>query len=142
MTMHLVGPWLTTTNYKKRQKKLTKAEQAALDTSWKKWNKWAKQNRLPTMTWEEYLDYTYGKVKKSSKPVIPPAKSPQLEHRSSDHRTLYPSLNNGVCSGVALKKQPMMYTGTLIKGIATMHKSNAIPILDQKQAEEVAKMRR
>jgi len=30
----------------------------------------------------------------------------------------------------------------LIKGIATMHKSNAVPVIDQKQAIEIANMRR
>lgn len=53
----------------------------------------------------------------------------------------YPSLSDYV-GGVATKKEPMKYTGTLIKGIATMHKSNAIPIINKEQAEEVAKMRR
>ena len=53
----------------------------------------------------------------------------------------YPSLSNGMC-GFAPKKEPQKYTGTLIKGIATMHKSNAIPIINKEQAEEVSKMRR
>lgn len=35
-----------------------------------------------------------------------------------------------------------VYTGTLIKGIATMHKSNAIPIINEEQAVEISKMRR
>jgi hypothetical protein len=35
-----------------------------------------------------------------------------------------------------------IYTGTLIKGIATMHKSNAVPIINEKQAVEISKMRR
>ena len=34
------------------------------------------------------------------------------------------------------------YTGTLVKGIATMHKSNAVPIIDQEQATDIANMRR
>ena len=40
------------------------------------------------------------------------------------------------------KKEPMKYTGTLVKGIATMHKSNAVPVINQKEAEDIAKMRR
>lgn len=40
------------------------------------------------------------------------------------------------------KKESQKYTGTLIKGIATMHKSNAVPIIDQKEAEDIARMRR
>lgn len=34
------------------------------------------------------------------------------------------------------------YTGTLIRGIATMHKSNAVPVLNQEEAEDISKMRR
>ena len=34
------------------------------------------------------------------------------------------------------------YTGTLIKGISTMHKSNAVPIINEEEAKEHARMRR
>ena len=40
------------------------------------------------------------------------------------------------------KKEPMKYTGTLVKGIATMHKSNAVPIISQEEATDIARMRR
>ena len=34
------------------------------------------------------------------------------------------------------------YTGTLVKGISTMHKSNAVPIIDEQEAKDHASMRR
>ena len=34
------------------------------------------------------------------------------------------------------------YTGTLIKGIATMHKSNAVPVINKEQAIDISNMRR
>jgi hypothetical protein len=40
------------------------------------------------------------------------------------------------------KKEPSVYTGTEIIGIAQMHKSNAVPIRTKKHAEEIARMRR
>ena len=40
------------------------------------------------------------------------------------------------------KKEPMKYTGTLVKGIATMHKSNAVPVISQQEATDIANMRR
>lgn len=40
------------------------------------------------------------------------------------------------------KREAMKYTGTLIKGVATMHKSNAVPITSGEQAIEISKMRR
>lgn len=44
--------------------------------------------------------------------------------------------------GDCTKKETMKYTGTLVKGIATMHKSNAVPVISQQEAEDISKMRR
>ncbi len=44
--------------------------------------------------------------------------------------------------GSTANKDSVRYTGTLIVGIATMHKSNAVPILNQQEAIEVSSMRR
>lgn len=41
----------------------------------------------------------------------------------------------------SLKPVPK-YTGDKIIGIATMHKSNAVPVVDKEQAVSLAKMRR
>lgn len=40
------------------------------------------------------------------------------------------------------KKNTSVYTGTLIKGIATMHKSNAVPVINKEQATDISNMRR
>ena len=40
------------------------------------------------------------------------------------------------------KKQENVYTGDYILGIATMHKSNAVPITSKQAAEDISKMRR
>jgi len=64
-----------------------------------------------------------------------------LESKPYVRETPYhPSLNS--IGGSTAKPERKVYTGTLIKGIATMHKSNAIPIMNQEQAIEVASMRR
>lgn len=39
-------------------------------------------------------------------------------------------------------KDSMKYSGEVVIGIATMHKSNAVPIISKEQAIESAKMRR
>jgi hypothetical protein len=44
--------------------------------------------------------------------------------------------------GVCAKAPDKVYTGNLIKGIATMHKSNAVPVFSNEQAVEISKMRR
>jgi hypothetical protein len=35
-----------------------------------------------------------------------------------------------------------VYTGTKVKGIGTMHKSNAVPIFSDEEAVDISKMRR
>lgn len=52
----------------------------------------------------------------------------------------YPSLNSGAC--VAPKPDTKVYTGTLVKGIGQLHKSNAVPVLDADYAKDIATMRR
>ena len=52
----------------------------------------------------------------------------------------YPSLNTG--NGVATKATPKVYTGTKVMGIATMHKSNAVPVFNSEEAVEISSMRR
>jgi hypothetical protein len=62
---------------------------------------------------------------------------PKVYRRDTPH---VPSL---VTTGHFVDKvEPMRYTGTLIKGIATMHKSNAVPVISQEHAEQISKMRR
>lgn len=50
------------------------------------------------------------------------------------------SLSNSICNNGS-KKEAKSYTGTLIKGIATMHKSNAVPITSDDQAKDISAMR-
>lgn len=51
----------------------------------------------------------------------------------------HPSLNTG---GIATKKENPVYTGTKVKGIGTMHKSNAVPIFSDQEAKDISTMRR
>jgi hypothetical protein len=55
----------------------------------------------------------------------------------------YKALKSGDSFGSTAKKESMHYTGTELLGIATMHKSNAVPITKTGgMAEATAKMRR
>jgi hypothetical protein len=139
MTMSLVGPYLTTTNYKKpKQKNRTKAQQAQFEQQHREYNKRMKRmgchNQM--MSIEAYDLYVRGLYKPKLKGVQPMPET-KAYRRETKH---YPSVGDGV--GVALKTESQKYTGTLIKGIATMHKSNAVPILNKEQAIEVSNMRR
>jgi len=52
----------------------------------------------------------------------------------------YPSLNSGHYD--TFKKEEKVYTGDKMKGIGTLHKSNAVPIFTDEEAKDQANMRR
>ncbi len=129
--MHLEGPWLSTTGKRKGKKKFASAEQARkareLDNSWKELQKkWGIESedrkRKRALTAETYT---------TVKPYIRGLDQPRI-----------PSLNGGLDMSPATKAPPKIYTGTKVKSIATMHKSNAVPVFSDDEAIEVAKMRR
>ena len=142
MTMHLVGPYMTTTNYKKKkQKPRTKAQQAAFEQQHREYNKSMKRMGCHSqmMTLEEYDLYCRGQYKpKAKKTESKTYTPPEPYRRETPH---IPSVGDGV--GVAIKKESTRYTGDLIVGIATMHKSNAVPVMrGTDQAKDIAAMRR
>ena len=127
--MHLVGPYLSLTGKKKGRVKFRNAEEARkareLDASWKdlkkKWEVDADEKRRKRALKAEPLDY------KLSAPA----------GRFTTHHI--PSVNTG---GTATLAPAKVYTGTKVKGIATMHKSNAVPVFSDEEAVEISKMRR
>lgn len=131
MTMHLEHPALCTTGKRKGRQKFRNAEAAArartAEAEWKALKeRWGveeqdrKRNRAlkaPALS-TSYLSY-------------PPGREPK-QH--------IPSRDTGV--GIAAKPADKVYTGTNIVGIATMHKSNAVPVFSAEDAVEISKMRR
>lgn len=129
MTMHLEGPWLSTMGKRKGKKKFASAEQARkareLDAEWrelqKRWGVEAEdKKRTRALAAEPYV-------------------TPVQHHRGVEQPRI-PSLNSG--GGVATMAAPKVYTGTKVKGIATMHKSNAVPVFSDQEAEDISRMRR
>jgi len=51
-----------------------------------------------------------------------------------------PSAGTGI--GNAVRRDQEMYTGHAMIGIGQLHKSNAVPVFKQEEAEEIARMRR
>lgn len=58
----------------------------------------------------------------------------------SDQASRLESLTSDLSS--TTRKESLKYTGTLIKGIATMHKSNAVPVINDEQMKDISRMRR
>ena len=50
----------------------------------------------------------------------------------------YPSRDDSI--GSTPRREPQQYTGTFVRGIATMHKSNAVPVTSDQQAVDIARM--
>ena len=122
MTMHLEGPWLSTTGKKKGKQKFRNAEQA-------------RKSREQSEAWQDLVKKYEPKKKVEA---MKPAK-PAPYRRETPH---IPSLNSSESCGVATKAPEKIYTGTNIVGIATMHKSNAVPVFSAEDAVDIAKMRR
>lgn len=140
MSMHLVKPYLTTTSYKKREVKPTKAKMEQWQLEWAATNKQRKREGKGKIGFEQWLDEKHGKVTAKTAPKTN-SKTPTLaipEGRSTQH---IPS-NFKHATGVCAKKEPQRYTGTECIGIAVMHKSCLQPVFSQKAAEDAAKMRR
>ena len=147
MTMHLARG-LTTLNTKKRKANKRKPDSHYVE-GWRKQNKFYKQSNIPMMTLTEYIDYVHGvyKPKQELRAVQTPWHYSGPQVRDTEH---VPSLNSKSGMGTATKKPSMQYTGERrLVGIATMHKSNMVPIFaddedktGKKAATEIATMRR
>lgn len=129
MTMHLVGPYLSLNGKRKGKVKFRNADEARkardLDASWKELQKkWAVDSEDKKRT-----------RAMKAEPLIYNLSAPP--GRSTTHHI--PSVNTG---GNATLAAPKVYTGTKVKGIATMHKSNAVPVFSDEEAIEISRMRR
>lgn len=131
MTMHLAHPALSTTGKRKGKQKFRNSASAAkartAEAEWKALKeKWGveeqerKRNRALKAPAMSSYSLSY-----------PPGREPK-QH--------IPSRETGV--GIAARPEDKVYTGTNIVGIATMHKSNAVPVFSAEDAVEISKMRR
>lgn len=92
----------------------------------------------PTKTMEEYLAYRYGKQGRYRGKAVP--KSPM---EAKTYRRESPKIPSGdTYTSFVAPKREMHYTGDKLLGIATMHKSNLVPVFKQEDAEDIARMRR
>ena len=140
MTMHLVGPYMTTTSYKKRKTKITKTALTNYQLEHKEYNRRLKQagRHSERLTLDQYIDYRCGKLKLNrTEPEFKHYTPPKVYRRETPH---IPSHSAGV--GTAVRAPDKVYTGNKIKGISTMHKSNAVSIFSDEEAVAISKMRR
>lgn len=120
MSMHLVRGMTSLNTKKRKQKGITKADRAAQERHEKFLRK---------------MGYDPDKRTTVSKHLFD---TPKPYRRETPD---YPSLSDSI-DGWTPRKEPQKYTGTYVKGIATMHKSNAVPVTSKEDAENISRMRR
>ena len=129
--MHLEGPWLSTTGKRKGKKKFASAEHARkareLDESWKELLK------RQGVEQEE---------RKRSRGLSAPSLSSSYSLTIPEGRNTTAHIKSVDTGGNATLKPAKVYTGTKVKGIAAMHKSNAVPVFSDEEAVDIARMRR
>jgi hypothetical protein len=127
--MHLCGPALTTTGKKRGKFKFRNAEEARkareLDAEWKDLLK------------RQGIEQEERKRRRAmaAEPLVYKLETPV--GRTNTHHI--PSRDTG---GTAPLAAPKVYTGSKVKGIATMHKSNAVPVFSDEEAVDISRMRR
>jgi len=129
MSMHLHHPSLSLNGRKRGKVKFRNADEARkareLDASWKELLKnqglaLEEKRRSRAMKAEPLVYKLTGVTDRAGTAHIP-------------------SRNTG---GNATLAPAKVYTGTKVKGIATMHKSNAVPVFSDEEAIEISRMRR
>jgi hypothetical protein len=127
--MHLAHPALSTTGKKKGKPKFRNADEARKsrerEASWKELQK----------KWALEVDATKRKRGLSAEVWNPPERT----YRGAND----PKIPSKITSwDPCVMPTPKVYTGNMVKGIATMHKSNAVPVFSNQEAVEISNMRR
>lgn len=143
MSMHMIKGVQVHGNSRKKKKALTENQLKKLELDWRQYNKSMRRSNchdLQFLNFDDYVSYTRGEYKpKSKKEFTAYAPSqPNVRHTES-----YPSLKTSdAIPGSCAKIESQQYTGDYIVGIATMHKSNLVPVGRGADPKDFATMRR
>lgn len=126
MTMSMVGPYMTTTQYHRRKKKLNPKQAAALA----KHEAWLAARGLDDASLKKKLPHD---AKGRRQGICP---MPDL--------STGPRMTSDTVAGAGVARPEKRYTGDELMGIGTMHKSNAVPVRkdNPEAARDLASMRR
>jgi hypothetical protein len=106
---------------KKSKKRKPTAKQRELDKSWADLLKKYEPKKPLAVAKDAGLSYSLGAPAGRETPRIP---------------------SRSTTGGNATWRPNPVYTGDKIKGIGTMHKSNAVPVFSEEEAHDIATMRR
>mgnify|MGYP003138369001 FL=1 len=126
MSMHLVGPYMTTTSYKKRKAKNKTKKMLEAEAKHNKWLR--KMNAHPEQIAES-------KKKNANVSILSVP-----DYRSSGNSI---PTSDVIPGGSTAPAERQIYSGERrLLGVATMHKSNMVPVFDREDAKDIAQMRR
>lgn len=129
MTMHLAHPALTMSGKRKGKQKFKSAE---AKREYERLNQeWLELKKRHGAEQEE-------RARRRAMSAAP------LDYKLSAPagRTTTTNLPSRVTPGGSTAPVHKVYTGTKVLGIATMHKSNAVPVFAEEEAIEISRMRR
>ena len=126
MSMHLVGPYMTTTSYKKRKAKNKTKKMLEAEAKHDKWLR--KMNAHPEQ------------IAESKKKNVGVSILSVPDYRPSNNTI---PTSDVIPGGSTAPQERLVYSGERrLLGVATMHKSNMVPVFDTKDAKDIARMRR
>ena len=139
MSMHMIRGVSVYGSKKRKPKK--KIDMAKMEVEWRQYNKRMRKANCHSAQFEsldDYVRYVTGKVKKVKQEFTP------YEPKATVRRTtqIIPSKSTDCIPGAAARKERQVYSGDYIIGIASMHKSNFVPVGRGDDPKAYARMRR
>lgn len=129
--MHLLPPMYTTTGKRRGKQRWASAEQkrktAELKAEWDR-----KLIAMEKLT-PHFSTGPYNAPRKTMADIMPKTPPGRETPRYESQVT---------AGGACVPVKDMTYTGTKIKGVGTMHKSNAVPVFSDQEAKDISSMRR
>tara|TARA_R110001632_G_scaffold80132_1_gene179356 strand:- start:361 stop:768 length:408 start_codon:yes stop_codon:yes gene_type:complete len=134
--MHLLGPMWTTTKYTSKRKKNKNQRELLAKVEHDKWLK--KMGAHPSQR-SKIGDKCYGSTAGSN-----PVREGSIPSSSAKPFMTVGNLTSKFPVGnLTSKRKENFYTGDQLVGVATLHKSNMVPVRkDSNDAKEIARMRR
>ena len=129
MSMHLEGPWLSLNGKRRGKKKFKSAEQK-------------RAYEMLTEDWKKIKQSHGAELEEKRRARAMKAEPLAYSLSAPPGRNTTNHIPSRVTEGGSTAPVHKVYTGTKVLGIATMHKSNAVPVFAQEEAIEISKMRR
>ena len=139
MSMHMIKSVMVHGSKKRKSKK--KIDMKEMEVKMRQYNKDMRRKGLHSCkfeTVEDYVNNLTGKVKKVKQEFKP------YEPKTTVRRTtqVIPSKSTDSIPGAAARKERQVYSGDYVVGIASMHKSNFVPVGRGDDPKAYAQMRR